>query len=111
MSNMFAGSSARLIIDHMGEEVIYKPAGGGTRSVRAVVEREVPGAIPELTRSVAPSLIVTLLDSNTEGISRSELNAGGDLLSVRVKAGGPFEDRAIGTVEIQDGGMLRLQVR
>lgn len=95
----------------MGEEIQYLPAGGPSRSILAVVEREVPGPIPELTRSMAPSTVVTVLDDNIEGISRTELNAGSDLIRLRVKAGGSFENRAIGSIEIQDGGMLRIQVR
>ncbi|MBX3435547.1 MAG: hypothetical protein KF847_19695 [Pirellulales bacterium] len=104
-------SGFHALLEHLGEEIEYRPEEGEPRPIRAVVERDLPIGIPEIPRSMAPSTRVSVLDDEALGISRAALNTARDMIGVATKAGGTLEGRAIGSVEVQAGGVLRLEVR
>lgn len=94
-----------------GEEVIYIPRSGDSRTIRAVVVRE--SIASEMTGFSAPTPVITVWVANdsTYGISASELDRGGDKISVAVKPGAQSTELAIVSTTIQDGDMIAIEVR
>lgn len=107
----FSRTSAELLVREYGEPIIYYPVNSVSgRCIDAIVMRdvEVPGEIGEQAGYV---MIVRVIDSCTLGISSTEINDGGDSISVALKVGGPQERREI-TRRVDDAnGMVRFIVR
>lgn len=88
-----------------GESVTYKPSGGATRAITAVVNREPYGPIPEAAQESRALCHVTVRNSNTLGIAFSELNIGKDKIAFARRIGGTSTDNLITRVaqQIADG--------
>lgn len=95
-----------------GETVTYKPAGGDTREIQAIVDRDTPETPSPAGVRGRPkaSIRVMVVNSSTEGITPSELNIGGDKIELPLRIGESATDRNIRSLSSQDGGMLELEV-
>lgn len=95
-----------------GEPIIYYPAGGPPRPIVAIVTRSGPAELMGLPAGArAEVLMVTILDDATEGIALTELDTGGDFVSVAARRGGiPYKRRLI-RVAYQDSAMLTVEVQ
>lgn len=76
-----------LHLAHKGEDVIYYPAGGSMRPIRALVNRDMSTQNVKLTLEVAN-------DPET-GISSTEIDTGGDEIELSVRTGEAVQRRAI----------------
>src|SRR5688572_23603326 len=72
--------------DIFGESVIYTKKSGTARTINAVVDR-FPPQIGE-GGMTAPSFIITVTNDATSGISSSEVDYGGDTITVAQRIGG-----------------------
>lgn len=112
LHNIGVDEGAESLLDVLGEPVTYKPAGGGTRSITAVVDRDTPTAPTPSGMRGRPkaSIQVTVRNSDSLGISMSELDLGGDKITLPVKVGQASTDRPINSLISQAFGMLVLEV-
>lgn len=110
--NMGLDEGAESLLDIHGETVTYKPSGGSDREIVAMVDRETPTApSPSGMRSrPKTSIVVTVRDSTTLGISAGELDLGGDAIEMPIKVGQAATTRSIQKLISQEFGMLVLEV-
>ena len=95
-----------------GEPVVYHPAGGTPRAVVAIVTRSGPAELMGLPPGArAEVLMVTVLDDPDEGIALSELDTGGDFVSVAARRSDTPRKRRLIRVAHQDTAMLTLEVQ
>lgn len=95
-----------------GETVTYKPLAGGSREITAVVNREGVGSVNGLPHGQGPLVTICVANNAVTGISRAELDAGGDKVSLAWRTGGAARDCAIVEPPLsEDAGMLELELR
>ncbi len=93
------------------ETVEYQPRdGSAARTIYAMVEREGYQTDPDSGYGSGPVLKVWVANSDTVGISRDELDTGGDKLNVAVEVGGSMTARPIRRVIEEDPCMLYLEL-
>lgn len=119
MSQMLV-SSARIFFRHFAEDITYIPRQGAPRTIRAVVTREVPAALAEAGRVLAPQISISvrnLAQSKDEdgdgigGIASSEIDTGGDAVELAERIGAAPRRLQIKSLQTQDDGILMLEVR
>jgi len=99
------------------ESVTYHPhqdfgeAEPTDRSINAIVIRDQIATLSEDQASVAPVFRVYVANDSTDGISSSELNLGGDQITLPPRDGKSAERRSITQLLQQDPGMLVLECR
>lgn len=92
-----------------GEAVTYKPSGGGSRPINAQVERVPTEEIVIGNQVRMPKMIIEVANNATTGIALSEIDWGGDTVTLAYQKGGTAADHPIvGEVLSQDAGMIRL---
>lgn len=94
-----------------GETVTYWPAGGGSRSITAVVNHERPEGLDGAPHGSAPLLAIEVANDSTSGISSNEVDTGGDKVELAVRIGETAQKRLIKKIISQDAGMMRLELR
>lgn len=94
---------------HFAEEVVYQPAKGAPRRIKAVVDRQPKVPINE-SRPIQFMLIEVDNDPTT-GIASTEVDTGMDRIMVSRETGGKLESRDIGSIQSQDEGRMVLEVR
>ena len=99
------------ILDELGESVTYKPAGGGTRDIVAIVIRESAVDMPGMDYISSPMIQVIVKNDSTEGITASEIDTGGDVISLAIRQGEAAQDRRINTISANDAISLTLEVQ
>ena len=115
------GRRAPAFLKDFGEDVVYTPSGGTPRTIKADVDRNPPAGIAEAPQGgVAPVAIVEVANRQSStttdtdgvgGISSSELNCGGDTLTLARRVGQTATARPITRLVGHDAGMLKLEVR
>lgn len=94
-----------------GDTVTYKPRGGGTRSISAVITRERPEGLDGAPHGHAPVVTIEVINDSTTGISSDEVDTGGDNVNLAVRLGDTPQDRPIVNIISTDAGMMRLELR
>ena len=103
--------------DDFAEVVTYYPRqrfgepAPTPRTINAVVIREQIQSIGEEADTVSPVWQVHVANNVTYGITSSELDLGGDQISLPPRDGKTAERRTITQLLIQDGGMLVVECR
>lgn len=92
-----------------GETVTFRPYGGTPRSISAIIDRNPPSAFGEMGNT--PVMIVTVANSDTIGISSSELNTGRDQIDIAERYGATATTRTVVSIVRHDAGMLTVEVR
>lgn len=87
---------------HFAEEVVYRPAKGSPRRIKAVVDR-----------NLSPESIIIEIDNSAEtGIVATEINHQRDIIDVPLTEGGFVSTRYIALpFPSQDAGRLKLDLR
>lgn len=97
--------------DGFGETVTYTPVTGSPRSISAFVERDPPDRISPDGDVYRPKMEITVANSATLGILATEIDNGGDTVTVAYPLGATAAAHAIlGTPIVQDAGMIRLEL-
>ncbi len=107
-------ADASRFLGEFSESVTYHPAGGGPdRAVVAVVDRQLPQPVDEVPGTSRPLSYCVLVVANSAvtGIASTELNTGGDEISVPARQGGAAVRRRIASLIDQDAGLLTLEVQ
>lgn len=113
-------ADAEAMMREWGEEISYSPAGGTPRAILAIVDRDVPrdvaGAGGETV--IRPATTIEVLNRSTSeaqdgfgGIGSSEMDTGGDKVSVSRRIGETPREMRIAQLLEQDEAMLTLEVR
>ena len=97
--------STEITLQVFGEQIIYVPAGGGSRNILAIIDREAIEGLPGIASVNAPVKYITVANDTTKGISSSEFNSGGDMAVI--------DDNSRKLVKIinEDAGMITIEVR
>jgi len=102
---------AQFFLDAFGEAGDYLPAGGGSRSIKIIVDREGAAAMPAGGYGNSPLTHITVANSSTIGISSAEINTDNDKIKFALREGDALQSRIITKIISQDAGMLTLEVR
>lgn len=106
--NDILSEDAAAIVDteFLGEAAVYTKASGATRNINVVVVRDGLVIPAEITRGVAPQLIVLARNSSTRGISSSELDPNKDTITVAARIGGTTKAYPLSPPVAQNAGLL-----
>lgn len=74
----FAASAFTGLLDLFGESITYWPGFGGSRIVRAIVDRDPPEILDGSGNAIKPKATVQVYNSRTTGIESRELDIGRD---------------------------------
>jgi hypothetical protein len=108
-SQQFNRLGAPLLIRQFGESIVYYAGGTGAgRTIDAIIEREVQ----VITDAGIPALqtLITVRDSNTLGISATEIDSGRDKVTVSLRVGETAQTRQIARVVSTDNSMVQFEV-
>lgn len=100
-----------MTLELWGETVTYYPHEGTPRSIKAVVDREVPSDISGSPAGNAPVFLVLVKNDGTYGVSSAELDIGADKIALARRLGRSASSRRIVSVQYQDYGALELVVQ
>jgi len=99
-------------MDGLGASTItYRPRGGGSRSIEAIVEYPGPAAIGDLSGGGRPVMDIYVKNDSTAGISSAEVDTGGDKLDVPLRFGLTAARVRVTRIVAQDKAILHIQVQ
>jgi len=107
----FAISAVPGLQSYFGETIAYKPRAGGSRTITGMVDRTDRSVFGELDRGSATLLQITVPNSLTTGILSTEINLGGDAITVADRYGGSTRDRRIVRVVETNGSSVTFEVQ
>lgn len=99
--------------DAFGESVTYVKKDGTTRSVKAVVFRQVPNVPAELPNPghLVPVCEIEVRNDTTYGIATSEVDLGADKVQLSKRVDGSTESLRFGQIVEQDQGTVRYRLK
>ena len=107
----FASSAVPGLQAYFGESITYKPRAGGSRSITGMVDRTDRSVFGELDRGSATTLTITVPNNVTTGILSTEINLGGDAITVADRHGGTARDRRIVRIAETNGSSVTFEVQ
>lgn len=113
-AKIFKLTAARNLLRQFGEEELigyYPGQGDKPRRIKAIVVRNDPSVISEMGGVVGQSIVVTVLDDATEGISATQIDSGRDKVSVALETGGTEQLRSMVFVTSDANGFVRFLVQ
>lgn len=113
MASRFARQFTRAgvpgLIAQFGETITYYAGGTGLgREIQAMIEREQQTITDENIPALAT--FITVRNSDTDGISATEIDTGFDTVSFEYRVGEAVQTRQIARVESTDNGLVRFEV-
>lgn len=108
-AQLFSRVGAPSLVRQFGETILYHPGGSGSRSITAIVERNVE-VISE-TGEIARATRVRVQNNSTVGISATELNIATDEVTLPLITGGAAVRREITNRESDHNGEVIFMVR
>jgi len=93
------------------KSIIYRPRGGGSRNIKAIIEYPGPGAIGDLAGGGRPIMDIYIKNSSTSGISSAELDTGGDKLDVPLRFGLTAARVRVTKIVAHDKAILHVQAQ
>jgi hypothetical protein len=109
--DQFAVSAVPGLQDYFGESLTYKPRAGGSRTITGMVDRTDRSVYGELDRGTSTLLTIIVPNSATTGILSTEINTGGDQITVANRYGGTAIDRRIVRVVETNGSSVTIEVQ
>lgn len=100
-----------LFLTEFGESITYHPAVGADRAISALVYRNGPADLESVPTGMSEVMEIEVLNDATSGIASSEINTGGDFLTVAARLSGATTRRRITRIISQDSEMIRLEVQ
>jgi hypothetical protein len=98
--------------DLFAEQVQFKPRAGGSRTIYAIVDRLPPQRLDADGNVYVASVEIVVKNNSLDGIALSEINNGGDRVTVQVRKGKTASNLLImGEPLEQDSGLIRLALK
>lgn len=105
-------ADSQFFLDEWGVTITYKPAGGGSRTIVAILDYGQIQAMGGMPNVNSGTVTMTVANSSTIGISSSEIDRGGDKVSIPwPNEKSAVQDRRVAKIISQDAGMMTLEVR
>jgi hypothetical protein len=106
-------SAIFLNTEDFAEAIVYYFAVGGSRSINAIVDRNPPAIYDAAGTVVMPSFIVTIDNDCTTGVTRGEMNTGGDEIELLAEYGDVQRTRLTVMMEVgrDFGGTIQLALK
>lgn len=79
----FQTSALPQLLAEFGEPVVYRFAGGGTRSIDAIIERNPPAIFDAAGQPLLIELVIRVYRHQTLGVLSHEINRGSDSVDLR----------------------------
>lgn len=92
-----------------GESVVYRKRDNTSRTINAVVIRQVAELISDEENRSLTVFEVHVVNDSTTGITTTEINLGGDTIDIAERVGKTARPRSIIQIQDQDEGMIVLQ--
>jgi hypothetical protein len=92
-----------------GESVVYRKRNNTTRTINAVVIRQVAELISDEENRALTVFEVHVINDSTTGITTTEIDLGGDSIEIADRVGKLARPRSIIQIQDQDEGMIVLQ--
>lgn len=94
------------------EEIVYRPRGGGDRTINAIVDREPVAIYDAAGNMVLPEVNIHVDNNCKTGIAASEVDTGGDLILMTVRDGDTIP-RTLAVMRIigHDEGIVQLALK
>lgn len=100
------------LLAQFGESVTYTLRGGEERTFNAIIEREPPALLGSDGDVVTYAFLVRFRNDATDAVARSEINVGGDLITLVPKLGSASTDTyQVLRVVSQDSGVVQVAVK
>lgn len=100
-----------MIRQGLTEAVTYRPSGGASATINALVDRLGPQPIPGSSQPVrAWRFELTVLNDSTLGILSTGINTGADQVDLPERSGGTAVTWALGEILEHDGDWLKIGV-
>jgi len=108
--------TANDFLTEFGEPIKYLPAGGGSRGITAIVDREPPAELEGMPGVHASRLVISVANrciayKGINGISSSEINISKDKAELAVRINETAVEKLITKIISQDAGIMKLEVR
>jgi hypothetical protein len=103
---------SQIFLNTFGVTIVYLPRGGGSRSIKAILDYGGIAAMPGMPAANSGVVTITIANSSITGISSSEFDSGGDKVTIpwpREKAAA--QNRNITKIISEDAGMMTLEIR
>ena len=96
-------------LEIFGEQITYYPAGGGSRSIKGIIDR---GSFEDYGDDMvqSPTFSITVANDNTTGISSAELNTGGDAIAFPMRRGDSDSTKRIVAIVTQNAEMIKVEM-
>lgn len=109
-------ADAKLMLRQFGEEVTYYPGAGGSRVIKAIVNRKVPqpiegsppGAMGKLVQIGVANASTSTSDDSYGGIASDEIDLGLDEIALEVRIGQSAKRLRMRDMNLQDDGMIQI---
>jgi hypothetical protein len=101
----------RKVLADRGEGLIYRPAGGSSREILALVKRQPRAAVIGVEQTRLPELEILAVNDSEDGISSEEVQPGRDAIDVELRIGDGAKRRTIGDVIAQCPHSIRVGIR
>jgi hypothetical protein len=84
--DQFAASGFPQLLDNFGESITYWPGFGGSRVIRAIVNRDPVEILDGSGNAVMPKAMLQVFNSRKTGIEGRELDQGRDEVEFKLKS-------------------------
>ncbi len=102
-------SQAGIFLAKFGEAITYYPAGGGSRSIVGIVDRNPVSGVNGVPHGNTPKFVISVKNASADGISSSEIDTT-DKIGFSGRIGRTAIQRRIQGIQWHDHGMLYLEV-
>ena len=107
--NAFQTSALPQLLAEFGEPVVYRFAGGGTRSIDAIIERNPPAIFDAAGQPILIELVIRIYRHGTLGVLSNEITRGGDAVDVKKRVDDAATSRLTVTRKLsEDSGVIVL---
>ncbi len=106
--SLFATNALPALLDLYGETVTYRPTGGGTRAITAIVVRDTTVLLALLPDVPSERVVVRVLNDSTTGIVGTEVTPGRDQIDVSLRGGASPTTIGIAQIISDSAGTLTL---
>lgn len=96
--SFFYRNAAHRQVNHFGEELVYYSRDGKVRKIKGHVRRNSLDIIAETGEIPSQELVITVKNSDCDGISSSEIDTGGDEIEVALRVGLTPQRRSIARI-------------